>query len=164
MHDLYVEQIVKARKDSRTGGLQKACMVLTVFLAAVTLLLDVRCIVLLAIAAIATWYLGNNQNVEYEYLFVNGQLDIDVVKTRKRKKLGSFQMEELECMACRDSVRLDGYKRQSMKQIHAMTGSTGFQPYALIFKQNQNLVEVIIEPEEELLKIFQTLAPNKILR
>ncbi len=164
MHDLYVEQIVKARKDNRTGGLQKACMVLTVFLAAVTLLLDVRCIVLLVIAAIATWYLGNNQNVEYEYLFVNGQLDIDVVKTRKRKKLGSFQMEELECMACKDSVRLDGYKRQSMKQIHAMTGSTGFQPYALIFKQNQNLVEVIIEPEEELLKIFQTLTPNKILR
>ena len=119
---------------------------------------------LLVIAAIATWYLGNNQKVEYEYLFVNGQLDIDVVKTRKRKKLGSFQMEELECMACKDSVRLDGYKRQSMKQIHAMTGSTGFQPYALIFKQNQNLVEVIIEPEEELLKIFQTLAPNKILR
>ncbi len=164
MHDFYVEQIVKANKNKKMGGAQKAAMVLTIFFAAVTLLLDYRAILLTAIAAVATWYLNSNQNSEYEYLFVNGQLDVDVVKTRKRKRLGTFQMEELECMAEKDSVRLDGYKGRSMKQIHAMTGSSGFQPYTLIFKQDRGYVQVTIEPEEELLKIFQTLVPNKILR
>lgn len=164
MHDLYVEQIVKAKKNAKGSGAQKAAMVLTVFFAAVTLLLDYRAIILTAIAAVATWYFGSSQNCDYEYLFVNGQLDIDIVKTRKRKRLGTFQLEELECMAEKDSVRLDGYKGRSMKQIHAMTGSTGFQPYTLIFKKERGLIQLTIEPEEELLKNFQTLVPNKILR
>lgn len=164
MQDLYVEQIVKAKKNAGAGGAQKAAMVLTIFFAAVTLLLDYRAIILTVIAAVATWYLNSNVNSDYEYLFVNGQLDVDVVKTRRRKRLGTFQMEELECMAQKDSVRLDGYKGRSMKQINAMTGSTGFQPYTLIFKQERGYVQLTIEPEEELLKIFQTLAPHKILR
>lgn len=162
MQDLYLEQIVKA---NRTKGamVPRILFAVTVFFAAVTLLIDLRCIVLAVAAGVITYLMNSRRGYEYEYLYVNGELDVDVVKASRRKRLGSFQMEELVCMTLKDSPRLEGYKGQAMKNLDASTGASGNPIYAMIFKQNQGYLQLLVEPEEELMKIFQTTVPNKIL-
>ena len=162
MQDLYLEQIVKANR-TKSSGLLRILFAVTVFLAAVTLLIDWRCIVPAVVLGVITWIMNSRLGYEYEYLYVNGELDIDVVKASRRKRLGSFQMEELVCMALKDSPRLEGYRGQAMKKLDASTGASGNPVYAMIFKQNQNYLQVLVEPEEELMKIFRTTVPNKIL-
>lgn len=163
MQDLYVEQIVKAQPDKRLGMYQKLFMVLAAFFAAVGVLIYIPALLLFAVAAVAAWYLGTRQNLEYEYLFVNGQLDVDMVRANSRKRLVSLAMQEIECMTPLDSHRLEGYKGRLKKSIKAYTGASGAVVYAIIFKQEGQLVQIAIEPEEELLKAIRRSEPHKVL-
>ena len=163
MKDLYVEQIVNANRDEKTAGLQKLCIALAALFAAIALLIHIGAIILCVAAAIAAGYLGNKQSFEYEYVFVNGQLDVDVVKTNRRKRLAEYQMEQLVCMVPVDSPRIEGYKNNCKKHIKAFTGSTKQPVYALLFKGDDGYVRVDVEPEEELMKAFKLTAPHKIL-
>ncbi len=162
MQDEYFEQIVKANRQ-KGSGLSKGLFAAAVFLAAVGLLIFWPAIFLAIVAGVATFIVNNKSGQEYEYLYVNGQLDIDVVKSWRRKRLGSFQMEQLECMMPRESLRLEGYKGRIKKSVDATTGSTGQAVYALMFKQDQGYVQVWLEPEEELMAIFRRTVPSKIL-
>ena len=48
--------------------------------------------------------------VEYEYLYVNGELDIDAIYSKqKRKKMGSYDASELEILAPENSHELDSF-------------------------------------------------------
>ena len=163
MKDLYVEQIVNANRDKKTGNLQKLFIALAALFAAVALLIHIGAIVLCIAAAVAAGYLGNKQSFEYEYIFVNGQLDVDVVKTNRRKRLVEYQMEQLVCMVPVESPRMDGYKNNCKKHIKAFTGSTKQPVYALMFKGEDGYVRVDLEPEEELMKAFKVTVPHKIL-
>lgn len=163
MKDMYVEQIVSAKRDKKDGGLQKLFIVLAALFAAVALLIHIGAIILCIAAAVAACYFGNKQNYEYEYIFVNGQLDVDLVKTNKRKRLVSCQMEQLVCMVPVDSPRMEGYKNNCKKQFHAFTGSTGQPVYALMFKSEGGYIRVDMEPEAELMKAFRLTVPHKIL-
>ena len=50
-------------------------------------------------------------NVEYEYLFLNGDLDIDKIMNKaKRKKVFSVNVGDLELMAPLDAVELRQYQ------------------------------------------------------
>lgn len=163
MQDLYVEQIVKVNRQKKGNVGQTALIVVAALMAAVALLLDYRAIILCIAAAIGAWYMGSKQNQEYEYIFVNGQLDVDVVKTSRRKRLGTFQMEELICMVPLNSPRMEGYKGQIKKHIKAVTGSTNQPMYAMIFKSPQGYVQVDVELEAELMKALRLTVPHKIL-
>ena len=163
MKDLYVEQIVNANRDKRGSGAQKALIAVAALFAAVTLLIHIGAIILCVAAAVAAWYLGSKQSYEYEYIFVNGQLDVDVVKTNRRKRLVSYQMDELVCMVPVASPRIEGYKDKSKKHYKAYTGSTKQPVYALMFKGDEGYVRVDMEPEEELMKAFRLTDPHKIL-
>ncbi|MCI8417319.1 MAG: hypothetical protein HFI33_07485 [Lachnospiraceae bacterium] len=162
MQDEYLEQIVRANKETG-GGLSKGLFAAAVFFAAIGLLLYWPAIVLAIAAGVATWVVNNKKSQEYEYLYVNGELDIDVVKSWKRKRLGNFQMEQLECMMPKESLRLEGYKGRVKKSVDATTGSTGQPIFAMLFKQDQGYVQVWVEPEEELMAIFRRTVPSKIL-
>lgn len=163
MKDLYVEQIVKVNTEQKGSVLQKVLIALAALFAAVMLLINLYAIVLFAAAAIGAWYVGNKQNYEYEYIFVNGQLDVDVVKTSRRKRLVSYQMEQLICMVPVASPRMEGYKGNTKKHHVAFTGSTKQPVYALMFKSDEGYIRVDIEPEDELMKAFRMTVPHKIL-
>jgi len=163
MRDLYVEQIVKVNHEKKGSLWQKLLIILAALFAAVALLIHVFAIVLFLAAAIGAWYLGSKQNYEYEYIFVNGQLDVDVVKTSRRKRLISAQMEELVCMVPLTSPRMEGYKNNTKKHHVAYTGSTKCPVYAMMFKSAEGYIRVDIEPEEELMKALKVTVPHKIL-
>ena len=81
----------------------------------------------------AAWMAFQRLRVEYEYLYVNGELDIDTIYGRvKRKKTASFDLNDLQAAAWEKSHSLDSYrsnpgiqkmdftsKRQRQRQIYS---------------------------------------------
>ena len=113
--DSYVEQIVPVRKTRGEQwlqiGLWVAAVLLIVTCAAgfVLHLLGTLSILLLALAVgvgYGAYFLSSQMNVEYEYIFTNGDLDVDkILSKRSRKRVGSIK--------CRDIVRMGKYEPEA---------------------------------------------------
>ncbi len=50
--------------------------------------------------------------MEYEYLYVNGELDIDcIILKKKREHIGTYKIQDVVSLAPLDQKRLRGYRR-----------------------------------------------------
>ena len=101
-------------------------------------------------------------NVEWEYIFVDGQLDFDQVYgglSRKRKMRIDF--DQLEILAPSKSHRLDSYKNMQMKK-YDFTSLTGRDNYSLICHDGNNLVRIYFEPDEEMVKLMKNKSYRKV--
>ncbi len=89
--DIFVEKLVARKKGLRESILSAIIITISVFIATTaTLILGPRGIVVLLIIGLifGNWYIISAFNVEYEYSVTNGEIDIDkIVNKRKRKKM-----------------------------------------------------------------------------
>ena len=102
--DIFCEYIVKVKRSP----LEILISVLGVFLAAILIFLSLGLLstafssfVLLIDAAIVygVYILVTHFDVEYEYIFTNGDLDIDkIIAKRKRKRMFSLSVKEFELL------------------------------------------------------------------
>ena len=91
MDDLYVEQLVEkeeTKKDvfKKIGIVVIACIV-SMLLSSQWLFKDpIHASPLIIVVAIIASYFFKRLNIEYEYLFTNGTLDIDCIYNRSKRK------------------------------------------------------------------------------
>lgn len=153
MAESYAEVIVHDEKDI-AGKKTATCMILiTLILLLYGAMYQALFIVLGLIMIPVTFVKIKNRYREYEYLLVAEELDIAVVKNRsKRKKIKSYTLNELQCMAPVRSHRLDRY--HSNPQVKVFDYSSGNQEhniYSMIFASGGMLQEVKVEPTEAML-------------
>lgn len=69
-------------------------------------------------------------SVEFEYLYVNGELDIDRIYSQsRRKRAASYELSNMEILAPYQSHQLDSYKKnQSIKRYNYSSGIEGQGP------------------------------------
>lgn len=99
--DVFTEQLVRRPSDGKTAALRMLIMLGTVILAAACILFMLMgfVIVFLLIFAViyAGFYLFSGLNVEYEYIITNGEIDIDkIIAKRKRKRLITAKPSKFE--------------------------------------------------------------------
>ena len=130
MNDFYTEQLIKKQtsmKDLVTKAVLAAfaiVSVLTVFIFPVGLLIPIVVIALV-------WFLMTRLDVEYEYLYINGDLDIDkIMHKSKRKRLFSANVKEVEILAPADSPQLNQYQRARVLDLSSC--SKDGRKYALV--------------------------------
>lgn len=101
--DIFVEKIVSRKKGPREYILSAMIIFISIIVVVMaSLLLGPRGIVLLLTAGliVGDWYLIGSFNVEYEYSITNGEIDIDkIINRRKRKKLITADCKDIEIMA-----------------------------------------------------------------
>ena len=84
MNDLYREILVK-KKSTGADTLKKAGLIaLTVLLAAAGLLIHPLLLLVAVGAGILTWFISTGLDLEYEYHYVNGDIDIDKIMIKQR--------------------------------------------------------------------------------
>ena len=101
-------------------------------------------------------------NVEWEYVFVDGQLDFDQIlggEARRRKMRVDF--EKLELLAPSKSHRLDQYKNVQMR-AYDFSSLTGADNYTMICHEGNNLIKILFEPDEEMLKLMKNKSYRKV--
>ena len=101
-------------------------------------------------AILAYYFIFPRLNVEYEYMLLNHDLQIDVIYNReKRKKLKSFDIQTAEIIAPKGSPRLNSFKPD--KVFDYSSGNPSAKVYAIIISLDQNNACIYIEPDEKML-------------
>jgi hypothetical protein len=167
MDDLFLEKIVARRKTGKdyltifgiiVGGLVVLVLVLW-FGGYVAFLFPFMVAGLLY----GIWYLLTGMNREYEYIVTNGDLDIDmIISRRKRKRVFSGKAKEFELMA---EVGGDEYRaaaKSSFKLLDCSQTLMAKGNWFFITEYKGQRTMVVFNPDERMLKSMKRFNPSKI--
>lgn len=163
MNDSYAEAGVK-RKD--TAG-TVAVRVLLIFLAVIGVLLILFQNSLLFILAViliaAIVYIFPRLNVEYEYIYCDGQLDFDkIMGNAKRKTVKRIDFEHVDMMAPLGSHSLDGFSHLKCVVKDFSSGGKDAKPYVIVARDSGTITKYLFEPNDKMLSLIKMKYPRKL--
>ena len=166
MNDTYCEFIVK-RKTSSSALI---CRFFAVFASAVAIFLSLLMFSILGLTAGAffVWLdiiIFRNTDIEYEYQFFSGQLDVDVIYgKKKRKRAKRFEMKKIEVLAPMNSDKLAYYRENNkLKVVDYSSGYPNREKYVFVIPGDEGVVQkVIFEPTEEMVNAIRQYVPSKV--
>ena len=164
MGDLYSELLVKKDKTAKDSLLKYGLIVLTVLAVLAGLIITPLALIIAVALGIACYFVIPKTDVEYEYLFINGDFDIDMIMSKtKRKKVKSFKLSGSDLAAPLDSHRMDYYNgNQNMKVLDFSSGNPKHKRFGVITRLDGNLCKIILEPDEALAQAMKNSAPSKV--
>ncbi|MBR5156382.1 MAG: hypothetical protein IKW59_01280 [Clostridia bacterium] len=107
-----------------------------------------------------------NFNLEYEYIFTNGDLDIDIIKSRKvRKRLTNLNTKQIEIMARKDN---DVYKRDFeseaiAKKYDAVYDASKGDIFCVIYNVDGVRSMLTFQPPEKLVEAMKKMNPRAVI-
>lgn len=163
MNETYAEYLIKRKTPAYAylvTGVLAAVTAVTVFLALTT---DVLAVILMFLCGFLTYISYRNAHVEFEYLYVSGQLSIDKILGRsKRKKAFECTMEEIQMIAPSDSYALDEYKNYK-KTLDFSSHGEHTKTYTAIVQSKGESTRVLFEPNDRMLQCFRQASPRKVV-
>ena len=132
MNQLYAEAGTKRKDNGKILGL-RALLILGVAIGVILMLLGGAFGIAGVVLVVAMIYFFPKLNVEYEYVFVDGQIDFDRITGKaKRKTLLRIDMEQTEIIAPQGSHALDGYTYTQLINKDFSSGDKNVKPYIII--------------------------------
>ena len=164
MSDLYSEFLVKKESTAKDAILKYGLIVLTILAVGAGLFISPLLLVLAIALGVACYFVIPRTDLEYEYLFVNGEFDIDMVMAKsKRKKVMSVNLSEADLIAPLNSHKMDYYNGNSrMKTLDYSSGNQQHRRFAVIIKSGGENCKIIIEPDEQMAQAIKNSAPSKV--
>ena len=166
MSDLYTEVLVKKQQTGKDKVIKGVLIFFTVLFAAAGIMMNPLILLLALVLGIVDYIFIPKLSVEFEYLYVNGELDIDRIYSQsRRKRAASYELSNMEILAPYQSHQLDSYKKnQSIKRYNYSSGieGQGHKPYAVVISKDNAMQMVIFEPDEVMLKDIRNRAPRKV--
>ena len=145
MGDIFAEQLVKRKKKPSEQFLKYALTALVVVFALGGLFLAGFLVYLALALAVACYFIFPRFNVEYEYSYVNGEFDVDVIYSmQKRKKKEVFNLQDVDCVALYGNPALAAYQTG-----YTVTDYSAFDaskpPYVIVKGSEKRLIYMQIE-------------------
>lgn len=164
MSDLYKELLVKKKRTAKDSLIKYGMIGLTAVLAAAGLFFHPLILIGAVAAGIGCYFILPRTDLEYEYLLVNGELDIDVIMSQaKRKRVKSINIPEADLIAPLNSHRMDYYNgNQKMKVLDYSSGDAQHKRFAIITRDGNEACKIIIEPDETFAQAMKNSAPSKV--
>lgn len=165
MNDEFYEQLVK-----RENGSKKVIIYILTGVAAVAgilfgmMFMGITAVLVVALLIAALYQFGLKRlNLEYEYSMVNSELQVDAIYNKeKRKTLFSADVREAEIIApCGDA----GLKSFNPQKVYDVTsGKKGKSTYSIIINLDGRLCNILIEPNDVMLKQIKNWSGMKFAR
>jgi len=161
MGDSFHELIVPVRPKP-TDFLKKAgLIILTVILLLAGLLIQPLFLGLFMMLAVADYFLFPRFRKEYEYSYVNGEIDIAAIYSKQnRKDLASISLVSAECIAPAASHALDSYG-STYKITDYTSGSADEKVYAVVTDEGGRR-KILLHLSDEMLKDLQYRIPRNL--
>ena len=163
--DLFCEFLVK--KKSLSDKLKRVALTFACIAVCITILyigfflyrgLVPAIPILIAATIYGTVIYGRNFSLEYEYVFTNGVLDIDVIKGRTtRKHLISVSCRKIEYMGPVKDI-----KPSQNRVINAMYDESRSGKFIVTFSDGGLKTDLYLQPPEKLLRNMQKYNPRNI--
>ena len=160
MNEFLTEQLVKRTQSIATTLKKVGLIAVTVILA--FLGMSIPLLIWAAVIMIfVDVFLFKRMNVEFEYVFFNGDLDIDkIMNMQSRKKVFSTNIKEMEVIAPTGSVELHPYQRT--KTLDYSTQNPEDKTYEMVTLFKGETVKVIFNPNEKIINGMKNMAPRKV--
>ncbi|MCM1309089.1 MAG: DUF6106 family protein [Butyrivibrio sp.] len=170
MLDAIVECLVKRKLTVKAYAARCAivCADMLAFVAIVAILIFFPAfiafdLVIVVLAAVFTYLVFRNTDVEYEYSFFDGELAIDkVMHKMTRKKLRRFNMTKMDCMAPAGSHRLGGGVNDHIKYDYSTQYEDDAHFVAVVHCDDNTVAEIMFTPSEEMLGKIKQAYPRKV--
>ena len=161
MNETYVECLV-AKKPSTLLSVLKGLLIAAVVICFLLSTMIWICLLLALVACVGVYFTAQHAKIEYEYLYVDKEITIDkIMNQSKRKRVETFDINEMEMFAPIRSWHLDSLKGRDYKETDYSSGIAG-QPdkrYVMIYRGNR---KVIFEPSMEFVQALRNIAPRKV--
>lgn len=161
MNEFYVEHLIKRNRTWKDYVIKIGMLALTI--ASVSLVK--RHLVFLIvpfILLVITGLVFFNLNVEYEYFYMNGNLEIDRIASKKRRRrIFEMKIYDLDVIAPEGAPETQPYR--SVKKIDYSSRSAGVQRYEMIVTQGKTKRKLILEPNELMLEGMKKIEPRKVV-
>lgn len=165
MGDIFKEQLIKKIPSNRDMLLKALIVIATVILVIAGFMIIPSIAPLLAAGVIfLAYYLNGMLNIEYEYIYTNGELDIDCIYAKsKRKRLFSANARDFEVMAhVEDKEHIHDFDSAQVVKDYS-SGKVTENSYAFLYTHNGKRTKFIIEPNETILKAFGSVLTKRKL-
>jgi hypothetical protein len=164
MGDVYHEHLIKQKMTMNKIWLRVLsvlfCFVPVIFagfLGAFFLIVEVIVIYLAYFTFIRT-------DVEVEYSYLTGECQFDKIFSKKsRKNYGKLIVSDMEIMALEGADELKEYENKSYRLRDFSSMDKDAKRFVAFVKKDSELVKIIFEPSEDIVKAIQMQAPRKVI-
>ena len=162
INDVFNEQLIKKQKTSADTLKMAAIWFGAVLLsAALSIFIPYIGIMLAVLVIWGAIFLTGRLKQEFEYSFTNGDLDIDVIYNRSRRKrivtIDTKKLLGMEKVQNKEQAA-KGYD----KVLDLSSGALSDDLYGLVYEIDYKKTRIFIEPNESILKAIQTFAPRSV--
>lgn len=162
MSDYYTEQLVEKKTDAKDRMIKIGLVLLTALSVVIVFFFPLG-IILPVLVILLDVFLFRRMNVEYEYLYVNGELDIDMILNKaKRKRKFSADINDVELLAPAGAPELGQYQNAKVKDFSS--GNKQARCYVLVVTNKGEMTKVIFEPNDTIIEGYSMMAPRKVIR
>jgi|LSQX01.1.fsa_nt_gb hypothetical protein len=161
--DIFIERIIRKKPDYADYLIVFGTILITFAVAFIIMSLagvlyfGIGLAAVIAIAYIA-YRIITSRNVEFEYALTNGDLDIDkIIAKRKRKRLFSGSCRQFEIMAKVSSEKHDEATKGMLTKINAASSMNSENTYFFIAHYDKRKIIVYFEPDNRMLSSIKTM-------
>lgn len=166
--DTFMEKLVTRKKTMTDYLIITATVIGSLLLIFVVLSIPILMrmglsLLLAAGAAYLGYWVITSRNIEYEYIVTNGELDIDIIiSKRKRKRIFSASCKDFDIVSPVKSSRFDQSVQSIKNRIDASSSIDSPDAYFITLNYNGERTLVIFEPTEKMLNNFRLFIPRKV--
>lgn len=161
MDDLFTELIVEKKPKAQDGILKGLLIVATVLAAAAGILLGPIFMIVFMVLLIGCYFLWPRFKVEYEYSYVNGQLDIArIFSKQSRKDVAKIDITECEVVAPASSHQLDSYG-STYKIVDYSSGDPNQKTYVIV-KGGEANCKYLVHLDDTMIEDLKRRLPRKV--
>lgn len=168
--DIFVEQLVRRKRRPIDFLRVFLCLIAATIVILFMLIGPINSmfgsIIFLVGAALVylLYLLATSINLEYEYCFTNGSLDVDkVIAARRRKRLTTLNARNIEMMATTKNRAFSGYmQNREIKKIYACSSLKDDNVFFVIYSDNSGKKMLLFNPNDKIKDGFRLLNPQKV--
>ena len=164
--ELFMEKIVRRKKTGIDVAIVSAEITGAVVLGLAAFLLIPSVGMFLAVGlGYGAWYLAGMRNLEFEYALTNGELDIDRIQARrKRKRIFSAHGKEFELVAPVRSAYYSNELKALKKVIDASAGKDAEGVWFILTHIGGERGIILFQPTSGMIDALWHVNPRKVMR
>jgi hypothetical protein len=162
--DVFIEKIVVKQKESKdyfviAGGILLGIFLILVFLYFIPTLIPFVGMGII----IGIYFLVKSRNIEFEYIVTNGEIDIDKITDRsRRKRVFTAESKSFEVVASTKSIHYTKDMKENSTILNYASSINKEDLYFIYLTYKGKKTVILFEPDEKMLKSIKSVIPRKV--
>lgn len=167
MSDVFHEQLVKRVGNSKNIMVKALTIVACIIVLFIALSIEVLALFIIPIIiaeVVVVVFIFRRQNIEFEYIVTNSELDIDkVINMSKRKHLFTIDAKSIVSMTKYENIDRIPQFKSTEKTVDASSGVHDENTQAFIANVKGKTTTIIFDPNEDIYKALKIYLRGKIV-